>query len=130
VEVKAIPCAHLLLHAGACTEAVAWAGRRPFDARALADCPHSDWRAWLAEKLGVNVTAAWEEWEAAAIRFLSGDGYGYGYGYGSGDGDGSGYGYGDGYGYGSSDGYGYGSSDGYSYGSSDGYDIVIREPRP
>jgi hypothetical protein len=104
VEVKAIPCAHLLLHAGACTEAVAWAGRRPFDARALADCPHSDWRAWLADKLGIQVAAAWEEWKAAAIRFLFGSGSGSGYGYGVGDGSG--------------------------YGSGVADDLVIREPRP
>lgn len=100
------PLCVLLLHLGACPEAIEWAGARPIASAVLAECPRPDWRNWIAKALNVPESAGWERWLSAAKTALHGSGYGsgsgYGYGYGSGSGDG--YGYGDG----SGDGDGYG----------------------
>jgi hypothetical protein len=86
----------LLLHLGACVEAVKWAGSREISAASLAACPSADWRRWLEVKLRVGVDASFSSLENSALAALSGYGDGYGYGYGDGYGYGYGYGYGDG----------------------------------
>ncbi|HKY41347.1 MAG TPA: hypothetical protein VJN18_35685 [Polyangiaceae bacterium] len=119
------PLVVLLLHLGACSEAVAWAGKRNISAESLAACPRAGWREWLAAALKVDISEPAQGWIRAAETALSGSGSGSGSGYGSGYGDGDGYGSGYGYGYGSGYGYGYGSGygDGYGsgYGDGDGY---------
>ena len=113
-----LPWAVLLMHLGACEEAMTWVGTRRIGPDALAEC-RPDWRAWLARKLHVRRSADWSVWLAAIQEVLAGSGYGDGSGdgYGSGDGSGSGDGYGTGYGYG----YGTGSGCGDGYGDGDGH---------
>ena len=108
------PWGVILLHLGACSEAITWAAKRPVSSETLQACPSREWRVWLAKRLHVTTSAAWVKYETALRAALSGSGSGSGYG----SGDGSGSGYGDGYGSGS----GYGS--GYGDGSGDGYDLV------
>ena len=84
VEVTKLPLAALMMHAGACSEALVWAGRKPLAEESLRDCPRYDWRSWMASALGVEVAAPWAAWLAAAAKYLSGSGDGDGSGYGSG----------------------------------------------
>jgi hypothetical protein len=84
---KLPPLVCLLLHLDACPDAVAWAGSRPINATALADCPRPEWRNWLASALSVGVGDPATRWISAAKTALSGSGSGSGYG--------DGYGYGD-----------------------------------
>jgi hypothetical protein len=70
--VKPVPLAILLFQLGACREAFVWAGKKPMNAEALADCPSLEWRNWLAEKLGVKPKSSPEEYEQAAQAALSG----------------------------------------------------------
>ena len=86
------PLAVLLLHVGACSEALTWAGRRPITAAALSECPNGEWLEWIAKTCRTAINAPWVDWERAVRRALSGSGSGYGYGYGNGDGNGYGYG--------------------------------------
>ena len=88
------PLCVLLLHLGACAEAIEWADGKPIAASTLAACEREDWRAWITDALGVSRGATFPELNTAALKALSGDGDGDGYGYGDGSGDG--YGYGDG----------------------------------
>ena len=53
------PLCWLLLHLGACTEAVEWAGRRPMTKASLDACPSPEWRKWIADALGVSTSAPW-----------------------------------------------------------------------
>ena len=62
MEVTKLPLAALMMHAGACSEALVWAGRKPLAEESLRDCPRDSG---------------------------SGSGYGSGYGYGDGSGYGS-----------------------------------------
>ena len=88
------PWGVILMHLGACQEAMIWAARRPVSAETLDACPSREWRVWLAKRLHVTTNATWVKYTEAIRAALSGDGYGYGDGYGDGSGDGSGYGYG------------------------------------
>ena len=123
------PWGVILLHVGACPEAILWAARRPVSARTLAECPSREWRVWLAKRLKVRTDAPWSSYVAALRAALNGDGDGEGYGYGNGEGYGNSYGngygdsysYGDGYGYGNSYGNGNSYGDSYSYGNGEGY---------
>jgi hypothetical protein len=114
-----LPLVVLLLHLGACDEAIVWAARRRIEQRSLDECPQAEWRRWLAEALHIGVRSTWGRWLSAAKAALSGYGSGYGAGYG--------YGYGSGYGDGYGSGYGSGSGSGYGSGYGDGYrdDIVV-----
>jgi hypothetical protein len=105
-DVSKTPWSAFLLHVGACTSAIAWAGRRTISRAEFDDCPSNGWRAWLGEYLGVGARAGWDKVEPAMAKVLSGDGSGSGYGSGYGDGSGYGSGYGYGYGYGSGSGSG------------------------
>ncbi|MES2889794.1 MAG: hypothetical protein V4739_17510, partial [Pseudomonadota bacterium] len=61
----------LLLHLGACSEAIEWAGRRPTTERTLAQCERADWREWIAGALRVPVSAPFAELEKAALVAIS-----------------------------------------------------------
>ncbi len=123
--VKLPPWGVILLHLGACEDAITWAAQRPVSSATLAACPSREWRVWLAKKLHVRTSATWARHLTAIRKALSGSGDGsgdgYGYGSGDGDGDGDGSGYGDGYGYGYGDGDGYGSG----YGDGDGSGDIV-----
>ena len=94
VGVKLPPWGVILMHLGACSEAITWASKRSVSAATLAACPEREWRVWFAKKLGVTTKATWESHVAAIWKALSGDGDGDGDGSGSGSGSGDGYGYG------------------------------------
>ena len=86
VNTKLPPWGVILLHLGACAEAIQWAAKRPVSAATLRACPSREWRIWFAKHLGISTRSTWPNVVKAIQKALSGSGSGSGYG--------SGYGYG------------------------------------